>query len=51
MSKRKRFLYIICTVLLIWLVSYAGIMAREAELQMQHSHFQKDLAKRKNKTA
>lgn len=32
-------------------VEYAGIMATEAELQMQHSHFQNDLAKRKNKTA
>ena len=27
MSKRKRFLYIICTVLLIWLVSYAWFTA------------------------
>ena len=32
-------------------VSYAGIMATEAELQLQNSHFQNDLAKRKNKTA
>lgn len=32
-------------------IEYAGIMATEAELQMQHSHFQNDLAKRKNKTA
>lgn len=32
-------------------VEYAGIMATEEELQMQHSHFQNDLAKRKNKAA
>ena len=31
-------------------VSYAGIMATEAELQMQNSHFQTDLAKRKQKS-
>ena len=31
-------------------VSYAGIMATEAELQLQNSHFQTDLAKRKQKS-
>ena len=51
MSKRKRFLYIICTVLLIWLVSYAGIMATETELQLQNSHFQRDLAENKKRSS